>query len=388
MHLLITKYGNTYLNKLLAVILLHRAFQMLYFILATTGKFLFIESWFVYFDFIYFAYPASAYLYVRGFIKDESEFALKDYFHFIPALILVLNSLLDYMSGNSIKEYVISKFDATTSLYTIGNYGNFSHASSSLVHSGLIVIYLFFIWRIVLQSGIIKNSTNNLAAINWVLILVSVMTLSNLTFLVLSVIKIARGTVYSSYLFTNYGSVLFCVLVVSIITFVFYNPKILYGYVFVSKEYSGVEKNMALMTIISEDNIDPIIRKIVKTKKNTITSSLVYNEQLYLEKITAYMEIQKPYLNANFSISILSQETSIAVHHCSYIINYLIKKNFRDWVNEYRITYFIQHYFINSQSKTILALASESGFKNKATFYNAFLNEKGTTPKNYFISIK
>ncbi|RZK61204.1 MAG: AraC family transcriptional regulator [Pedobacter sp.] len=53
-------------------------------------------------------------------------------------------------------------------------------------------------------------------------------------------------------------------------------------------------------------------------------------------------------------------------------------------MNGYRVSHFLLHYPLQSEKMTIEAIAQESGFKNQATFYNAFKKEKGLMPKAYF----
>jgi AraC-like DNA-binding protein len=173
---------------------------------------------------------------------------------------------------------------------------------------------------------------------------------------------------------------------VVLIGFVFYNPKILYGYVFVSEEYAVVEKGKQLAATVVESLAAPIASRTTKPTKNTIPADVVVNEQLYLERITKFMETKKPFLDGNYSIAMLSQGTAIPVHHCSYIINYVLGSTFRDWINSYRITHFIAEYPSKITSNTTIAIALDSGFNNKITFYNAFKKLKGVSPTDYFIT--
>jgi len=386
LHLLSTKYGNGYLNKLLAVGMLHRAFQMLYFILNATGKIAVVENLASSLYFLNFAYLACVYLYIRGFIKDESRLQKKDWFHFIPAVFALLNSGSKSLLDTSISDYMIFQFYANKTVYSQENYDIFFDVILSSLRAGLIIIYLFFIWRVVLQSGIIKNRPNNNTAINWILSVVVVMTFTNSIFLVSKVIAITHGALQSSSFLIDYGAVLFCIIILVVIGFVFYNPKILYGYVFVFKEYAVVQKDKELAARVVEGIAAPIASGTTKPTKNTISTALVTNEQLYLKKITQYMQTQKPFLNGDYSIGMLSQGIAIPVHHCSYIINYVVGSTFRDWINSYRINHFIAEYPSKSQSSTTISIALDCGFNNKITFYNAFKKQKGVSPTDYFIT--
>jgi AraC-like DNA-binding protein len=386
LHLLFTKYGNRYLNKLLALVMLNRAFQMLYFILNATGKTAIVENLASSLYFLNFAYPVCAYLYIRGFIKDESRLQKKDWFHFIPTVFALLNSVSKNLLDTSISEYMIFQFYANKTVYSKENFDIFVDVILSSLRAGLIIIYLFFIWRVVLQSGIIKNRLNNNIAINWILFVVGFMTLTNSIFLVSTFINITQGAVQSSSFLTNYGYILLCIIILVVIGFVFYNPKILYGYVFVSKEYAVVQKDNELAATVVERIAAPIASGTTKPIKNTIPADLVTNSQLYLERITQFMETKKPFLNGDYSIAMLSQGTAIPVHHCSYIINYVVGSTFRDWINSYRITHFIAEYPSKFKSSTTISIALDCGFNNKMSFYNAFKKLKGVSPTDYFIS--
>jgi AraC-like DNA-binding protein len=105
--------------------------------------------------------------------------------------------------------------------------------------------------------------------------------------------------------------------------------------------------------------------------------------QHYIETMKELMERKQPFLNPDYQISGLSSDLGIPVHHCSYVLNYHMGKGFRDWINGYRVNYFLQQIPRQGSTKTIEAIAVESGFKNNTTFYNAFKKEKGVLPGDY-----
>ncbi|MNV63201.1 transcriptional activator FtrA [compost metagenome] len=94
--------------------------------------------------------------------------------------------------------------------------------------------------------------------------------------------------------------------------------------------------------------------------------------------------MKQPYLLESFQIVDLAGELNIPVHHCSFVLNNLIGKNFRDWINEYRINSFMEQYPLKAERMTIESVAHECGFKSIATFYNAFKKETGLMPTAYF----
>ncbi|MDI1315964.1 helix-turn-helix domain-containing protein [Flavobacterium sp.] len=386
LHLLITKFGNTYLNKLLALLMLFRGLQMVYFINNTSDQSVFVSSLFTVLLLFSFAHPVCTYLYFRGYIADESRFQRKDWIHFLPFALVALVSLISFFTDTFKSNNPISSFIPQKIHSIFLNKGVLLSEYVLLLRNVLSLLYLFFIWGIVLKAKIIKNRRANLVSNNWILLLLFFVTCTSAIFIFNTFIIIANGTAASNLFMNTKGSVILCVLVIFLIGFVFYNPKTLYGYVFLSKGYVPTNKNNNAQPLENENAVMPIAIPFFDPDQTKTSVKFTDDEQFYLEQITTHMEAKQSYLNPDYSITLLCQETGIPVHHCSYIMNYCIGKNFREWINSYRIAYFIEHYQNNSTIKTILALSMESGFKNKVTFYSAFKNEKGVLPSDYFSS--
>lgn len=111
------------------------------------------------------------------------------------------------------------------------------------------------------------------------------------------------------------------------------------------------------------------------------------NAQHWVEKLNALMLSAKPYKKADLSVSDLAEMLGTKPHVLSKVINDGYHKNFRDYVNSYRIEEFIslagtkeyRHY-------TFLALAQEVGFNSKSTFNLAFKKLTNKSPRDYFKS--
>jgi AraC-like DNA-binding protein len=113
----------------------------------------------------------------------------------------------------------------------------------------------------------------------------------------------------------------------------------------------------------------------------------VENSHDLVEKLNSIMLTLKPYKKADLTISDLADILDTRPHVLSRIINDSYQKNFRDFVNTYRIEEFItladtkefKHY-------TFLALAQEVGFNSKSTFNLAFKKLTNQSPRDYFKS--
>jgi len=162
-----------------------------------------------------------------------------------------------------------------------------------------------------------------------------------------------------------------CFAFLVMLIFILHKPKVFYGHLLVAVNWGK-----------DTDGAIPIATPTALTNKkvNLLPDQL----SAYSGAMQKFMETKSPFLNPDFQIIDLARELNIPVHQCSFIINNVIGKNFRDWINGYRIHYFIIEYPLKSSRITIRAIASESGFKTLATFYNAFKKETGLMPTVYF----
>ena len=101
----------------------------------------------------------------------------------------------------------------------------------------------------------------------------------------------------------------------------------------------------------------------------------------YIEKLNAYLENEKPYLEFNISLNDLANNLSISPRNLSHIINKKFKMNFFDYINSFRLK-LVKEELKNSQ-KPIKEIMYNCGFSNKATFNAIFKKATGYTPSQY-----
>lgn len=120
---------------------------------------------------------------------------------------------------------------------------------------------------------------------------------------------------------------------------------------------------------------------IAKYKNNKLTQP---DKSEYLQKLTSYMESQKPYLNPDITLEILAGELSINPRILSQLINENFRKNFKSYILEYRIKESMQ---ILADSKyrdlTVLEILYQVGFNSKSAFNNQFKLFTNLTPLEY-----
>jgi len=123
------------------------------------------------------------------------------------------------------------------------------------------------------------------------------------------------------------------------------------------------------------------------TSQNSKSSNSKLNKfdiQAYLQKLTEYMQTQKPYLTPSLTINELSEKLSIPSWQLSRVINVSFHQNFFNFVNWYRIEEAKRHFRDpNQHHKTILEILYEVGFNSKSTFNSVFKKFTGVTPKQF-----
>jgi len=107
------------------------------------------------------------------------------------------------------------------------------------------------------------------------------------------------------------------------------------------------------------------------------------------DQLKKVMETGFYYRDAELTIASLTEKLNLPSRELSRIINVALKKNFNDFVNEYRVWDVIS----KMQDKdydhlTLLGTAFESGFNSKSTFNRIFKEMTGKSPAEYKAQLK
>jgi len=320
------------------------------------------------------------YFYVRGLLKDDFRLNKIDYLYFIPALLFFIN----------ITPYVFKSWDyklsyATNVIADAHNFLNldylFMPTSISFLSRPIIaIVYVIASVVLIFRRGLTENYKNIQAKLifKWLVFFVSISALLYLGFLffTFSAFYIDALKVESRQgdliLYSTIGGLI--LLNLSLLFF----PNILYGlpqldYAIVTKQNKELEEQLG----IAEDNKKQSRSFEISTEKLTLLKL----------KIEKYIE-NKPYLNPEFNLTMMSTDTDIPVHHLSYFFNEYLNVNFNTWKNDLKIAYVID--LINNGSGEILtldALAKQAGFGSRTSFFNSFKQKVGVTPSEYLNSI-
>ncbi|MFY0484086.1 helix-turn-helix domain-containing protein [Flavobacterium sp. PLA-1-15] len=106
-------------------------------------------------------------------------------------------------------------------------------------------------------------------------------------------------------------------------------------------------------------------------------------EVLY-DRIISFFENEKPYTNPDFNITMLAKELDTNGSYISQTLRKKSSKNFRDFVNEYRINQVISELYNVAHKKfTIEHIYLKAGFIQQSTFNRVFKKVTGVTPSRY-----
>ncbi|EZH74643.1 hypothetical protein ATO12_12820 [Aquimarina atlantica] len=102
----------------------------------------------------------------------------------------------------------------------------------------------------------------------------------------------------------------------------------------------------------------------------------------FYDMLLSYIKTNKPYLNNDLRLVQLADNIGFSSHILSKLINEKSKKNFNQFINEYRLEEAKKLLLENSEA-SIKTIYFDVGFNNKATFNTAFKNKFNCTPSEY-----
>ena len=109
-----------------------------------------------------------------------------------------------------------------------------------------------------------------------------------------------------------------------------------------------------------------------------------YDDRDNLDKMNLLMQNEQVFLDPELNLKDFAIKMELPERYVSYLINFYHKKNYKEFINQYRVEHFITKARSGEHaSKTLLAIAMESGFNSKSTFNQVFKNHTGKTPTQF-----
>lgn len=303
---------------------------------------------------VVFLIPSCLFFYFRFLIEKNIKLSLRDLIHAFPA-ILATGYLLYSYGAHIGQEDPWSQIDEQ---YFAKEWFGFL-----LIQSIVIIAYGVLLFK--LYSGYRSALKDNFATLEgkqlqWLLGLIKGDFIIGIAGLL--------GGLLSIYAFANVGmneklisnAIIFILVVVSICTFWITFKAIKVPELFRVVEF-GTKKEKYSHSILPSDKYQNLENDII-----------------------AIMEEQQLYLDAELNLGMLAQKLGHSNQILSQYLNQSLNTSFYDFVNDYRLRQ-AKRMLIdpNFGYLTIEAIAKESGFKSKSTFYSFFKRKMGLTPKQY-----
>lgn len=118
-----------------------------------------------------------------------------------------------------------------------------------------------------------------------------------------------------------------------------------------------------------------------KYKGSSLTSQ---RSKLYLDRLMALMADEKPHLDPELSLLKLSRMIGITKEDLSQVINEQLGKNFKNFVNQYRVEEAKKKLLDPREEQyVLLKIAFDVGFNSKSVFNSSFKKVTGVSPSEF-----
>ncbi|SFS72082.1 AraC family transcriptional regulator [Sphingobacterium wenxiniae] len=151
-------------------------------------------------------------------------------------------------------------------------------------------------------------------------------------------------------------------------------------------QYSYYALSQTAIYPVSNNQVPVIKEAVISKDKERLTADQV---SLFKERLLEMMKQDQPYLDPTINLPILAEQVGLSVHELSYVLNTGIGLSFYQFINGYRIRH-ARQLLENTANEdySIYEISIRSGFNSKTTFYTAFKQEVGMTPKHYLQQIQ
>jgi AraC-like DNA-binding protein len=315
------------------------------------------------------------FFYVRGTLEDSTALKKWDFIHFIPALIQLIGivpyTLQPFSKKLQIATSICNNVDTIVYITTNCFY---STTVNFVIRPVALFIYILYCMYLIWKRFAVSNFDPNIpkkqlfVSYRWLIVLIVSLFFIVVEFLIITFNSIhtkpSIGLInsYPIYILAGVG---YCILSFSLLLF----PSILYG---IPKRNTSDKKNKK--------------QKKQKSIPQVVDAVALEVDPFFdlAESIKEYLEKERPFLNADFSISDIALAMHVPQNHVSYCINTIMQTKFSTLKADLRINYTIELFSGKlKESYTIEGIAQQAGFKTRASFYNAFKEKTGITPTEF-----
>lgn len=122
--------------------------------------------------------------------------------------------------------------------------------------------------------------------------------------------------------------------------------------------------------------------KASETTKYSHSSLSPAKRKAIVGKLNAFMAEQRPYLNPELSMGLLSLSLNIPKHQLTEVLSTELNTNFYQYINTFRVEA-VKQLLVTHPDYSIEAIGFECGFNSKSTFFKVFKQQTGQTPLSW-----
>jgi len=310
------------------------------------------------------------YFYVRGTVKDNFRFYKTDYLHFLPAIFAFI-CVLPYIFTSfdyklEIAKIIIERPSDSNLDKEFWIFPQYKHFFIRPVITSIYAIYcLFLTFQFYKQpdQNKVPNSQRRIV-VRWLFILTILTSFIFIFYIPLSLylfknVSFGSNNIVFEWLDHIVGYS-FCVIPLVVLV----SPQILYGVpTLKTREH----------TLIGRDPLE-------------ISSDIFEEDPFYKvsKKIIEHLKTQKPFLDPEFNMEMLSEQIHVPKHHLYYCFGNIIKVKFATIRNRLRVEH-AKSLLMEGKSQNIKleGIGFESGFNSRSHFFATFKEETGMTPSEF-----
>ena len=310
------------------------------------------------------------YYYLKTQINSNYSFSWTDFWHFLPYVAYFIYHLIIFLAGPQTVEWWNAQVHTPLKIGMIESFGE----NISLIIYSVATLQLYRRYRLWLPT---ERSDTEVVSLRWYQHFIAIMILGvfiSTLFFVAGMFT--RLTYEQDWILRAIVAFIICYLGFSAFTQI--QPRQL---VFEEQKNLVVANEPGLHESgnLADD------AQVASVSKERAAPRLDHEElSKWCNRLTGLMEAEKLYLDPELTLSELSRKMNTPSFLISNVINAGFRKNFNDWVNEYRVVAFqqkvsdpdLKHY-------TLLALAFECGFNSKSTFNRAVKKMTGQLPSEF-----
>ena len=287
------------------------------------------------------------FFHMKGLTQKENKITLKESLHFIPVVVVFIVTLIIYFGY---PDWKILNMDDFYKMYVPGNFQfNVLIILTRLIVFFQGIFYALLIYKLFKRNDFIMRQ------------IVSDISKKNMIWIRSTAILVGiRGLTTGAELFGAYSNhAVFMVYYVFVMCFSFY--------IFL---HSIIEPDISIIGTTIQEMTDPSENQIHGVSETDLRILQVFKEK-------------KLFLNPELTLQEASDELLVPKYRLTQLIKAGGYHNFYSFVNEHRIDY-SKELLINLPNYLAMeSVVTNSGFQSRSTFYRAFKESTGLTPKEF-----